>query len=228
MCRPNSPLRPGRQLGVAALDPSQHAAEVAVGDGLDDAEVDADEAGPPLGALADGPDDPELVRAALDGLLEVGVREEDGIDVGVAVRRTGGNHIGMEMEAIRRSSSICEAGTATSSMLGEVVEVEAGLPLGGPDARPVEAPRRQEVAAEPVEGQQRIGPEELPPGAPVEPDAAERPRSLRQLSAMVCPLMPWHHMARLRLPPEAPSAWSNSRPASSSQTCSTPAWKATL
>ena len=46
--------------------------------------------------------------------------------------------------------------------------------------------------------------------------------------AIVRPLMPWHHIARLRLPPDAPSAWSNSRPASSSQTCSTPAWKATL
>ena len=57
------------------------------------------------------------------------------------------------------------------------------------------------------------------------------PRSgwlLRQLSAISVPDIPWHHIARLNTPPLAPSAWSNFNPASSSHTCSTPAWKATF
>src|SRR4051812_42505098 len=40
--------------------------------------------------------------------------------------------------------------------------------------------------------------------------------------------MPWHHMARLKTPPLAPSAMEKSIRASSSSTCSTPAWNATF
>src|SRR6185436_18084189 len=48
----------------------------------------------------------------------------------------------------------------------------------------------------------------------------------RQLSAICRPLIPCAHMATLKAAALTPSAWSNSMPASSSHTCSTPAWKA--
>src|SRR5439155_21176691 len=51
---------------------------------------------------------------------------------------------------------------------------------------------------------------------------------VRQLSAIWVPDIPWQYMARLRQPPLAPSTWSKSSPASSSQTWSTPAWNPTL
>src|SRR5207248_2817391 len=50
----------------------------------------------------------------------------------------------------------------------------------------------------------------------------------RQLSAICIPLWPEHHIARLKTPPLAPSAKSNSTFASCIQICRTPAWNATL
>ncbi len=89
MRRPNSALFafPSAIALLFLVDAVSHAREVAVRRCLDHAEVVADEAVGPAPPPADGPDHPQLVGATLDRLLQVGVGDEHGVDVGPAVDR---------------------------------------------------------------------------------------------------------------------------------------------
>jgi hypothetical protein len=77
-------LAPGHR-GVAALDPVEVGAQPAVGGQLEDAEVLAERAVAPAPGGARRPDDPELVGAAGDRVLQIGGAGLDGVDVEVPV-----------------------------------------------------------------------------------------------------------------------------------------------
>src|SRR5919202_4940842 len=148
--------------------------EVPIGAGFYNLEVVRDEAVVPLAALAYCPDHPQLVGAAPDRLLDVGIGYEDRVDVGVAVddhrrephwERDAGSQIVFTHLLGREHLQLVPA---------EVVDVEGRLLLRGAESIPVQAPSRENVLPVPVKSEKRLGVEELRVVFPVKIHADDR------------------------------------------------------
>src|SRR6266571_3077866 len=142
--------------GIVGIDPTSYVVVSAVGCSFDYLEICRHKSWVPGAQPADGPDNPELVRPASDGFLEVGVGRIDGINVVVAI-----DDHWREPHWERYTGTETVLGHLTridhfQSMVAEVIHVEGCVQRGSADFVPIETPTCEDFAAEAVEGEQRL------------------------------------------------------------------------